>query len=123
MRISELEFRRVLFRSLGEVDLGDDVLEIGPGYGATTDVFAQQVPRLTSVEIDPDLAARLADRFKGTHAEVVLGVATDLAMDDERFPGAGCRSEERAGGKEVVTTCRSRWSPYHSKKIDQNKSQ
>src|SRR3546814_16349679 len=27
-----------------------------------------------------------------------------------------CRSEERRVGKECVSTCRSRWSPYHSKK-------
>src|SRR3546814_7271126 len=27
--------------------------------------------------------------------------------------GAGARSEERRGGKECVSTCRSRWSPYH----------
>src|SRR3546814_17486980 len=26
------------------------------------------------------------------------------------------RSEERRGGKECVSTCRSRWWPYHSKK-------
>src|SRR3546814_16928711 len=26
------------------------------------------------------------------------------------------RSEERRGGKECVSTCRSRWSPYHHKK-------
>src|SRR3546814_3198339 len=26
------------------------------------------------------------------------------------------RSEERCVGKECVSTCRSRWSPYHSKK-------
>src|SRR3546814_15343220 len=30
------------------------------------------------------------------------------------FPLA--RSEERRVGKECVSTCRSRWSPYHSKK-------
>src|SRR3546814_20299494 len=30
------------------------------------------------------------------------------------------RSEERRVGKECVSTCRSRWSPYHSKK--KNKS-
>src|SRR3546814_5741518 len=29
---------------------------------------------------------------------------------------AGVRSEERRVGKECVNTCRSRWSPYHSKK-------
>src|SRR3546814_19656986 len=28
----------------------------------------------------------------------------------------GARSEERRVGKECVSTCRSRWSPYHSKK-------
>src|SRR3546814_12676362 len=28
----------------------------------------------------------------------------------------GMRSEERRVGKECVSTCRSRWSPYHSKK-------
>src|SRR3546814_19042445 len=28
----------------------------------------------------------------------------------------GTRSEERRVGKECVSTCRSRWSPYHSKK-------
>src|SRR3546814_8439871 len=27
------------------------------------------------------------------------------------------RSEERRVGKECVSTCRSRWSPYHKKKI------
>src|SRR3546814_11212722 len=29
---------------------------------------------------------------------------------------SGERSEERRVGKECVSTCRSRWSPYHSKK-------
>src|SRR3546814_19747927 len=29
---------------------------------------------------------------------------------------AARRSEERRVGKECVSTCRSRWSPYHSKK-------
>src|SRR3546814_17236353 len=32
-----------------------------------------------------------------------------------RFNGS-IRSEERRVGKECVSTCRSRWSPYHSKK-------
>src|SRR3546814_15633879 len=30
-------------------------------------------------------------------------------------PGAPTRSEDRRVGKECVSTCRSRWSPYHSK--------
>src|SRR3546814_14627688 len=31
------------------------------------------------------------------------------------------RSEERRVGKECVSTCRSRWSPYHSTKKKKNK--
>src|SRR3546814_6738410 len=31
---------------------------------------------------------------------------------NRRIPGC-CRSEERRVGKECVSTCRSRWSPYH----------
>src|SRR3546814_18912065 len=33
------------------------------------------------------------------------------------------RSEERRVGKECVSTCRSRWSPYHLKKTKKNKQQ
>src|SRR3546814_16088047 len=33
----------------------------------------------------------------------------------------GMRSEERRVGKECVSTCRSRWSPYHSKKNNNTK--
>src|SRR3546814_19594350 len=33
---------------------------------------------------------------------------------------AAVRSEERRVGKECVSTCRSRWSPYHSKKKNTN---
>src|SRR5690349_13482565 len=45
--------------ALAETDLGDDVLEVGPGYGATTDVLGARQARLTSVEIDDKLAALL----------------------------------------------------------------
>src|SRR3546814_14621564 len=42
--------------------------------------------------------------------------------DGENDEGAvhGVRSEERRVGKECVSTCRSRWSPYHSKKNTQS---
>src|SRR3546814_9355920 len=30
----------------------------------------------------------------------------------DQGPDAGVRSEERRGGKECVSTCRTRWSPY-----------
>src|SRR3546814_4543540 len=31
----------------------------------------------------------------------------------DALPAQGLRSEERRVGKECVSTCRSRWSPYH----------
>jgi hypothetical protein len=37
--------------AIGDHQLGDDVLEVGPGYGATTDVLSRTVAQLTSVEI------------------------------------------------------------------------
>jgi ubiquinone/menaquinone biosynthesis C-methylase UbiE len=78
--------------ALGDGDLGDDVLEVGPGFGATTDVFREQVARLTAVEIDPELASRLRDRLAGTNVEVVEGDATALDFGDGRFSGATCFS-------------------------------
>src|SRR3546814_11049684 len=37
-------------------------------------------------------------------------------LADDPAKAALLRSEERRVGKECVSTCRSRWSPYHSKK-------
>jgi SAM-dependent methyltransferase len=75
--------------ALGDIDLGDDVLEVGPGYGATTDVLAESVAKLTAVEIDHDLATALTDRFAANRSVVVVrGDATALDFDDGRFSGA-----------------------------------
>ena len=75
--------------ALHQVDLGEDVLEVGPGYGATTDVLSESLPRLTAVEIDEELASMLTDRFAGNpRVEIVRGDATDLEFPDGRFSGA-----------------------------------
>ena len=78
----------VLPPALDSVELGDDVLEIGPGPGFTTDVLREQVPRLTAVEIDPALARPLAQRLEGTNVEVIEGDATALALPEDRFSAA-----------------------------------
>jgi SAM-dependent methyltransferase len=75
--------------ALEHVDLGDDVLEVGPGYGATTDVLAESLPKLTAVEIDEELAMMLRDRFANNDAvKIVLGDATALEFPEGRFTGA-----------------------------------
>ena len=77
--------------ALGDIDLGEDVLEVGPGYGATTDVLSQAVPQLTSVEIDDELAAMLTERFADVPSvQIVHADATALTYGDARFSGAAC---------------------------------
>jgi SAM-dependent methyltransferase len=77
--------------ALADTDLGDDVLEVGPGYGAVTDVLSRKVSRLTSVEIDDELAAMLTSRFDGVPSvEIVCADATQLSYAEGRFSGAAC---------------------------------
>jgi SAM-dependent methyltransferase len=71
-----------------DLDLGDDVIEVGPGPGFTTDVLRDRTARLTAIEIDPALAASLAERLAGTNVEVICGDATELDLPDARFTGA-----------------------------------
>src|SRR3546814_11152403 len=47
----------------------------------------------------------------GAEAELLRGRLESAGVHAVCF-----RSEERRVGKECVSTCRSRWSPYHSKK-------
>jgi SAM-dependent methyltransferase len=73
-------------------DLGDDVLEIGPGPGRTTDLLRQRTRQLTAVEVDDDLAAALAQRLAGTNVDVVHGNAADTDLPSGRFSTAMCFS-------------------------------
>jgi SAM-dependent methyltransferase len=65
--------------------LGDDVLEIGPGPGVATDWLRDRVARLTSLEIDPALAADLRDRMEGTNVTVIEGDASAMQLPDASF--------------------------------------
>jgi len=73
-----------------DVELGADMLEIGPGPGAATDWLRHKVGRLTAVEIDEAAAAVLADRFADTQVEVVTGSGTDLRYPANSFDSVGC---------------------------------
>ena len=67
---------------------GDAVVEIGPGEGALTRPLLERLERLTAIEIDRDLAARLSREFPGDRLAVV--VADVLDYDFAAFP-AGIR--------------------------------
>jgi SAM-dependent methyltransferase len=74
--------------AVGDLDLGDDVLEVGSGPGLTTDVLRRRVPRLTAVEIDPDLAGALRERLRDSNVRVVRADATRLPLESGRFSAA-----------------------------------
>ena len=78
----------ILPEALRGVELGDDVLEIGPGPGQTTEVLAARTARLTTVELDPAQASALAERLAGTNVDVVEGDAAALPFTDGRFSAA-----------------------------------
>jgi ubiquinone/menaquinone biosynthesis C-methylase UbiE len=67
------------------LDLGDDVLEVGPGPGRTTEVLVGLVPKLTAVDLDEDLAAALAARLARPGFAVVHADATALPQPAGTF--------------------------------------
>jgi ubiquinone/menaquinone biosynthesis C-methylase UbiE len=75
----------VLPQATAGVELGTDLLELGPGPGAATDWLRHRVRRLVAVEQEEEAAARLADRFAGTNVEVVRGDAAALGYPDASF--------------------------------------
>jgi SAM-dependent methyltransferase len=77
---------------LDVAELGDDVLEVGPGPGLTTDLLRGRTSRLTAVEVDAELAAALAARLSGTNVEVIHADATDAGLASNRFSAATCFS-------------------------------
>ncbi|MQA98276.1 MAG: methyltransferase domain-containing protein [Streptosporangiales bacterium] len=75
--------------ALNGVDLGDDVLEIGPGYGATTRVLIDRAPRLTAIELDPALARDLDTELR-ERATIVTGSGAELPFPDASFSAVVC---------------------------------
>jgi ubiquinone/menaquinone biosynthesis C-methylase UbiE len=75
---------------LSQADLGDLMLEIGPGPGAATTWLCREVKKLVAVEIDATQAAELTSRFEGTNVEVHLGDACRLEFPSNCFDSVGC---------------------------------
>ena len=80
---------RLLPWGLDGVDLGDDVLEIGPGFGVTTRLLAKQVPRLTALEVDSEFAERLR-ATTDAGVEVISGDGAAMPFPDNRFSAVVC---------------------------------
>jgi SAM-dependent methyltransferase len=73
---------------LDSLTLGEDVLEIGPGYGVTTRGLARRLTRVTALEADAELAERLRSRVAGV--STVHGDGAAMPFDAESYSGVVC---------------------------------
>jgi ubiquinone/menaquinone biosynthesis C-methylase UbiE len=81
--------RRLLPWALAGVELEGEVLEIGPGFGATTRLIAQRAQRLTVLELQASYCARLR-RELDSRVQVVQGDATAMPFADASFSTVVC---------------------------------
>jgi SAM-dependent methyltransferase len=72
-----------------DVDLGESMLELGPGPGAATQWLRQRVPRLVTLEHDPQAADRLIRTYGGTNVTTLVGDATAMDFEDGSFDAVG----------------------------------
>src|SRR3546814_6531620 len=103
----------------------ETVVGIGPTMMAGMGLVALSIAVMLQVtaEADPlarqDLAFALAVVLLGlllmvTRRNAVSQVVGFMSLENGLILAAtGARSEERRVGKACVSTCRSRWSPYH----------
>jgi ubiquinone/menaquinone biosynthesis C-methylase UbiE len=73
-----------------DVDLGGEMLEIGPGPGAATEWLRSRVRKLTAIEVDEAAAALLAARYAGANVEIITGSAAELSYPEACFDSVGC---------------------------------
>ncbi len=69
---------------------GDNILEIGPGRGAMTELLAQKVDNLLAVEFDRDLASILREKYADSvnvkiHEQDILRVDFKSLLNNQKF--------------------------------------
>ncbi len=76
--------------ALRGVNLGDEVLEVGPGPGLTTDWLSPRCGAITCVEMDFTQADSLQRRTAGKNVVVRCGDATAMSFPDQSFSAVVC---------------------------------
>jgi SAM-dependent methyltransferase len=74
---------------LEDVEIGDRVLEVGPGFGATTRLLVDRAPTLTVLELEPRYCRTLGEQL-GDRVEVRQGDATQMPFADGQFDTVLC---------------------------------
>jgi SAM-dependent methyltransferase len=75
--------------ALADVELGDQTLEIGPGYGATLRALVDRADTVTAVEVDKPMAERLHQLY-GDRARILHGDGSDTGLPDKAFSSVVC---------------------------------
>src|SRR3546814_12064636 len=86
----------------------DTIAQIYSMTKPVTGVALMQLWEQGKFHLDDPLAKYLPE-----YADMRVYAGKDAAGQPRYVPAERPRSEERRVGKEGVSTCRSRWSPYH----------
>ena len=71
--------------ALNGLDLGSEILEIGPGPGLTTHWLHHRYPAITCLEVDPTLARSLRERVANANVKVQVGDAAAMPFPQRSF--------------------------------------
>src|SRR3546814_12748776 len=82
----------------------------------SSDLIAGATAGIAAAEGAGGIAKIRIGQFAPAVTRLVIDLARPMTLAD-----ASARSEERRVGKECVSTCRSRWSPYNEKKKTKQK--
>src|SRR3546814_14546531 len=104
--------------------VGQWIFELLARKGRSRDMIKQPTPSRRAKAVasklpmsEPWCRRVLSVRVEATVTQYLYGkIANTKIVTVFEHYAASQRSEERRVGKECVSTCRSRWSPYHKKK-------
>src|SRR3546814_3298565 len=91
-------------------------LSVGLPWSWSEGITAPVVKRFNELypEVRLHVIADSSETLEGMLKSQYLDFAVlTMVEDDPELDSSPVRSEERRVGKECVSTCRSRWSPYH----------
>src|SRR3546814_13759341 len=92
-----------------------DLVEFDVPVGVNGDSYDRYLVRIAEMRESNRIIRQCVEWLRNNPGPVIVDNHKVAPPSREHMK---TRSEERRVGKECVSTCRSRWSPYHKKKKD-----